>query len=391
MPSPVVIDFVIVKVVGACNLSCPSCYYMNGLADEYRDRLSLSTARILFEKLVTYIRAHGGDRVALCWHGGEPTLVGKQWYRDVLQEQEAIFGGAGVRVRNYLQTNATQIDAEWAELFRRHDFQVGTSIDGLPESHDRSRPMHNGRGSYEAVIAGIRHLQAAGLKPGSITVIDPAHDGAAIVRHHYNLGLRGIDFNLPIETRHAHARRLGPPPEAYAHYMCAVFDAWVELDDPTFRIRSLESLIRLLCGGQSIYCQSGNHCDRYLTVEPNGAVGLCENLRVVDPESEQHSDLLQLTVNTPTGHSGHSTIYNTQRNILEHSFEEIAQVVTQRFNRWGINRRGDICRSCSVADVCHSGCPVHRYDKDTGFANPSFFCTYYKMLISHLSQRLNAP
>ena len=368
------IDYLIIKVAGKCNLACRYCYYMNGLPEPFRSVIALTTVRELFEKYLAYCLRLKLTRVSFSWHGGEPLLAGKQFFRDVLRLQGDIFGHR-LRYRNLVQTNATLIDDEWAELLRAARFGVGVSLDGSPQSHDRNRRDRAGRGSYRRTCAGIATLRRHDVPFGTMTVIDPQLSGRRVFAHHYRLGLRKMEFNLPIEPPLSLERL---PIEAYARFVCEVFDAWIDKDDPSVEIGSLSSLIRLMVGGRATHCHSTNHCSRFVTVEPNGDVGVCENFRVLGNRRESS--------NSPTGRL--SSPYSVKKNIFTSDFEEIDEAMRNHFHKWRINVRPDKCRPCPVWQICNAGCSAHRYRRDQGLNGASCFCEYYQRIIAHVAERI---
>jgi len=369
------IDYLILKVAGKCNLACRYCYYMNGLAAPFRSVITLTTIRELFEKYLAYCVRRKLTRVSFSWHGGEPLLAGKQFFRAVRQLQRDLFGHR-LRYRNLIQTNATLIDDEWAQLFRTARFGVGVSIDGSPESHDRNRQDRAGRGSYARTCAGIAKLRRHGAPFGTMTVIDPQLNGRQVFEHHYGLGLRKMEFNLPIEPPLSLERL---PIEAYARFVCQVFDAWFDKDDPSVEIGSLSSLIRLMVGGRATHCHSANDCSRYVTVEPNGEVGACENFRILENRRE--------TSHSPSGRL--SSPYSLERNIFTSDFKDIDEAVQDHFHEWRINVRPAKCRRCPVWQICNAGCSAHRYRRGQGLNGASGFCDYYQRIITHVAERIH--
>jgi len=368
------IDYLIFKVAGKCNLACRYCYYMNGLSEPFRSAMTLTTVRDLFQKYLDYCLRRELTRVSFAWHGGEPLLAGKQFFRAVLQLQEDLFAHR-LRCRNLIQTNATLMDDEWAELLKGAPFSVGVSLDGSPESHDRDRRDGAGRGSYARTCAGIATLQRHGVRFGTITVIDPRLSGRQVFEHHYGLGLRKMEFNLPVESP-ASLQRL--PIKAYARFVCQVFDAWIDKDDPSVEIGSLSSLIRLMVGGRATHCHSANNCSRYLTVEPNGDVGACENFRVLEKDAASSK--------SPTRRL--ASPYLVMRNILTSDFEEVDEALRSHFRKWRINVRPDDCRCCPASRMCNAGCSAHRYQRGQGFNGATGFCEYYQRIIAHMAQRI---
>ena len=361
------------KVTGKCNLGCDYCYYMTDLAAPFRKRVKQETIFQVYQKYADYARENALKQVTFCWHGGEPTLLGKDFFRSILAKQSDYFNG-DIQVRNLIQSNGTLLDDEWAELFNHHNFSVGISIDGSPNSHDRARSYHNGHGSYADVIDSLNVLTKNKVQFGVITVIDPNMSGHDVFMHHYSLGIRSMDFLLPVLTQDSfHQLYDQDAVSKFARFMCELFDAWMEKDDPEVSISGLENLTRLIAGGKSNHCNTANKCDQYITIEPNGDVGICEDARVIQNKNINAIDSL-------------SEFYLTKTNINTHSFIEIEKAVGIKFAAHEYNSRGDICSTCLVKDICNSGCSVHRYRSvENNFQNPSFFCELYKTVIKHIA------
>ena len=150
------------KPTGAvCNLDCAYCFFLS------KEMLYPgSRFRMADELLETYLRqlieAHGGvPEVQVAWQGGEPTLMGVEFFRRSVEIANRYLR-PGQRAVYSIQTNGTLIDDEWAAFFKEHDFLVGISIDGARELHDTYRVNKGGRGSFDQVMRGLEHLTAAG-------------------------------------------------------------------------------------------------------------------------------------------------------------------------------------------------------------------------------------
>ena len=366
------LTYLIIKVTGKCNLGCNYCYYMNDLAKPFHKRMTQETILQIYKKYADYARENLLNNVTFCWHGGEPTLLGKDFFRSILAKQSDYFNDE-VQIRNIIQSNGTLLDNEWADLFYRYNFSVGVSIDGSPNSHNRSRPYHNGHGSYADVVDSLQVLTANKVEFGVITVIDPNLSGRDVFEHHYKIGIRSMDFLLPILTYDDFIKLHGHDAIGkFSNFMCELFDAWIEKNDPAVNISGLENLTRLIVGGKSNHCNTTNKCDQYITIEPNGDVGICENARVI-PDSNNNLE------------KNPHEFYLTKTNIHIHSFSEIEKAVAFNFATHKYNQRSETCFSCSVKDICNSGCSVHRYRTDNQFHNPSFFCELYKKIIKHIA------
>lgn len=150
-----------------CNIDCSYCY----LPDRNdRSRMSLDTLRLAARRL----REDGlpGDELTVVWHAGEPLVLPPAWYAQafaVLAEELS-----GIRVRQALQTNAVLVDAEWCAFFKRHEVEVGVSVDGPAALHDLHRRTRRGAGTHAAVLRGMRLLREHRVPFHAIAVVTAA-------------------------------------------------------------------------------------------------------------------------------------------------------------------------------------------------------------------------
>ena len=128
-----------VKPVGSlCNLDCTYCYYLHKEELLHQPRQPRMSDEMLEQHIRQYIEAQTGDEVVFSWQGGEPTILGLEFFRKVVALQ-ARYRKPGQRIENDLQTNGTLLDAEWAAFLKQHNFLVGLSCDGPKRLHDRYR------------------------------------------------------------------------------------------------------------------------------------------------------------------------------------------------------------------------------------------------------------
>jgi uncharacterized protein len=205
---------VVVKIAERCNLNCSYCYIYNHEDQSWRDRPKLMSDAV-FEQLLVRMREysdrHAPHRMSLIFHGGEPTLVGaRRLDRLAGRAKDAL----GDRMSGLaLQTNGTLIGEAWLDVIRRHSIRVGVSLDGPAEIHDATRVDHFGRGSHKAVIRGLKRRLAAGLNPGVLCVVSPGRSGLETYQYFRSLGIRRMNFLLPLARQQEQAlRTLQPDP-----------------------------------------------------------------------------------------------------------------------------------------------------------------------------------
>ena len=149
---------VLAKPTGAtCNLNCAYCFFL-----EKERFYPGSDFRMSDEVLESYVRqlieAHRTKEVTVAWQGGEPTLMGVDFYRRAIEYQNQ-YRQPGMTFENTMQTNGTLLDDEWCAFFKEHNYLVGISIDGPRELHDTYRVDKGGRGTFDRVMRGLRLLQ----------------------------------------------------------------------------------------------------------------------------------------------------------------------------------------------------------------------------------------
>jgi len=193
---------VMVKPVGAlCNLDCSYCYYLEK-KDLYPKGESFRMADdLLVRYIVQHIEASPKDVVLFSWHGGEPTLLGIDYFRRVVELQRQ-HRPEGRRILNVMQTNGTLIDEEWCRFLAAARFHVGLSIDGPKELHDRARMTKAGLPTHKEVLQAFRLLKAFRVPTDVLCVVHHRNvqQPAAVYRFFKEIGVEFLQF-LPLVMR----------------------------------------------------------------------------------------------------------------------------------------------------------------------------------------------
>jgi len=207
------------KPVGPiCNLDCDYCFYLE------KERLHPAGNRfrmsdeVLRAYVQRYIAAQRSPVVEFTWQGGEPTLLGLEFFQRALDYQREFAGGK--RIRNTLQTNGTLLDESWCAFLAREGFTVGISLDGPRQLHDRHRPDKRGRSSFDAVMRGLRLLQHHAVPYNVLVTVtrEATEQPLALYRFLKEAGVRHIQFNpvverAPTQPDAARGQQFATPPE----------------------------------------------------------------------------------------------------------------------------------------------------------------------------------
>jgi uncharacterized protein len=375
------------KPTGAvCNLDCAYCFYLS------KEMLYPgSRFRMADDLLETYVRqlleAHAGaPEVNVAWQGGEPTLMGLDFFRRAVALVER-YREPGQRAVHTIQTNGTLLDEEWAAFFKEHDFLVGVSIDGTRELHDTYRVNKGGRGSFDQVISGLGHLRAAGVEWNALTTVHAANGGHGREVYRFlrdECGAQFIQF-IPIIERVAETSADGTVPwsswrdrplyvqqgdrvtgrsitaDQYGRFLIDVFEEWVRRDVGEVYVQMFDVALANWVGEPPGLCVHSETCGLALALEHTGDLYSCDHF--VEPA------------------------YNLG-NIKDTPMAEL--VASEQQTQFGLDKRDTLpqyCLDCDVRFACHGGCPKDRFiETPGGEPGLNYLCAGFKAFFHHVDE-----
>lgn len=378
---------VVAKPIGPlCNLQCEYCFYLEkqaiyGAGEAYR-----MPDEVLAAFIGRYIEAQPTPVVEFVWQGGEPTLLGVDFFRNVMRLQ-APFAGRKT-ITNSLQTNGTLLDDEWCRFLKQHHFMVGISLDGPREIHDRYRRDRNGNGTFDAVLRGLKLLRKHGVECNVMASVarETARKPLDVYRFLKAEGVEFIQFTPIVERMPGTAARelglglAGPAAlegeernrevtpwtvisEEYGDFLIAIYEEWVRHDVGTVFVMNFEWALNAWIGNPSPVCVHARQCGRSVVLEHNGDLFACDHY--VYPEYR---------------------LGNILRGDLSRMVEESVR------SGFGANKESALpewCTKCEVLAACAGGCPKHRF-LETCHAEPGlqYLCAGYKKFFRHIRKYL---
>ncbi len=242
-------------------------------ADASRPRMTTQ----VFEEVCRQYRALEPAQIKLSWQGGEPTLMGLDFFGEAI-EIERRHSRPGDCWGNSLQTNGLLLDDDWCELFTRNRFLVGLSVDGPPRLN-RMRRLPNGQPAFDAAMHALALLKGHRCEFNVLIVVSAANADSPeeVFRFLVDNELR-FSQCIPC-TEPADGGGLTPQSitgEQWADFMIRFFEAWVERDDPGYYNRHIDNWLRLYLGLPPESCEYRADCSNLLTIEWNGDVYPCD-------------------------------------------------------------------------------------------------------------------
>jgi len=368
---------VLAKPTGAtCNLDCAYCFFLE------KERLYPgSRFRMSDELLETYIRqlikAHRSKEVTVAWQGGEPTLMGVDFYQRAIAYQDK-YRKPGMTFENTMQTNGTLLDDEWCDFFRENNFLIGISIDGPRELHDTYRVDRGGKGTFDRVMRGLRLLQKHEVEYNILVAVNRSN--ADYPREVYRflrdeVGTSWLQLIPVIERLDEDGGRTllqqgsrvserSVQPEQFGRFLIAVFDEWVRHDVGQVYVQTFEAAarnwLRMPSSGMCVFEET---CGLGLALEHNGDLYSCDHF--VEPDY-----LLG--------------------NIMDTRMIEMVGSEKQR--AFGQDKRDAlprVCRECDVLFACHGECPKNRFlTTRDGEAGLNYLCAGWKAFFHRADEPL---
>jgi uncharacterized protein len=348
---------------GRCNLACRYCYYLEKQALHPADTPARMPDDLLERYIVQHIEATSGAVIAFSWHGGEPTVLGLDYFRRIVELQRR-HQRPGRRIVNGMQTNGLLIDEAWARFLREEQFRVGLSLDGPADLHDAYRVTRGEGPTHSAVTRAFALLQQHQIPCDILCVVHDQNVGhpARVYRSFRKIGARSLAF-LPLveppsgDEGGASARTV--PAEAYGTFLCAIFDEWVERDTARIAVQAFDEATRPVRGLDHSLCIFRETCGDVPVVEANGDFYCCDHF--VDPPHR---------------------LGNIRETPLGALVDSPAQLAFGQAKRDTLPRH---CRECEVRLMCHGGCPKDRFmPTPDGELGLNYLCPAFKRFFTHI-------
>jgi uncharacterized protein len=366
------------KPTGAtCNLDCAYCFFLDKELLYPGSRFRMSD-EVLERYIRQLIESHQTDSVNIAWQGGEPTLMGLDFYRKAVDLAEK-YRRPGMTFLHTMQTNGTLLDDEWAAFFKEHNFLIGISIDGPRELHDVYRVDKGGAPTFDKVMRGLRLLQKHGVDYNVLTTVNRVNADHPLTVYRFirnEIGADWMQFIPVVERIDADGLRLYQQgntvsersvlPEQFGRFLSAIFDEWVHNDVGRVYVQTIEAAIRNWVGlPSSGMCVFNETCGLGLAIEHNGDLYACDHF--VEPDY---------------------LLGNIQD---EHMIELVASEQQVKFGQDKRDTLPQFCLNCDVRFACHGECPKNRFLTTPDGLSPyggepglNYLCAGFKHFFHHI-------
>jgi uncharacterized protein len=276
-----------------CNLDCEYCFFLSKEMLYPGDRFRMAD-EMLEQYVQQLLESHRTPEVTVAWQGGEPTMMGLDFFRRSVELVEK-HRRLGQQVEYTIQTNGVLLNERWASFFKENNFLVGLSVDGPRQLHDTYRVDTRGNGSFDRVMAGYKHLKAASVDVNVLCTVHAANQDHGLEVYRFFRDEMGVGFiqfipiverttetllplaNLGWSTKHKEKRPLyvqagnrvtdrTVDPEAFGRFLNEVFDEWVKTDIGTIFVQHFDVALANWAGEPPGLCVFSETCGLAVTL-----------------------------------------------------------------------------------------------------------------------------
>lgn len=350
----------------ACNLNCEYCFFL-----KKEDLYPGSNFRMSDDVHEAYIKqlfeSHQVPQVTVAWQGGEPTLMGLNFFKRSIELQKK-YSKPGTSIENTFQTNGVLLNDEWCEFFHENNFLVGLSIDGPEKLHNQYRKDKGGLGTFDRVVSAIRLLQKHRVEFNILCTVNRKNADHPLKVYRFfrdELGAEYIQFIPIVERDNESGFQEGSKvtdrtvrPEQFGRFLIEIFDEWVKNDVGKTFVLNIDGALAGWLGRAGTVCIFAPTCGLGVALEHNGDLYSCDHF--VEPN-------------------------HFLGNIMERPMIDLVGSEKQR--SFGMNKKESLpryCRECDFLFVCNGGCPKNRLmDTPDGEPGLNYLCSGYRAFFKH--------
>jgi uncharacterized protein len=365
---------VMAKPTGSrCNLSCDYCFFLKKKYLYPNSNFRMPN-RVMERYIRQTIQAHKVPYVTIAWQGGEPTLMGIDFFRHATECIKKV-ARPGVQIEQTLQTNGVLINDEWCRFLHDNNFLVGLSLDGPKQMHDTYRKDKAGHSVFDKVIDAARFMQKHSVQFNILCTVNAVNSQHPLEVYRFfrdDLKAPYLQF-IPIverdnETGNQQGNRLtdrSVTASQYGKFLVDIFDEWIKRDVGSMFVQFFDGVLASYVRGYSSLCVLSPKCGEGVALEHNGDLYCCDHF--VEPDY-----FLGNITKTP-----------------------IAQLVSSDKQRAFGNAKWlklpQYCKSCEFLFTCYGECPKNRVLKTPdGEEGLNWLCEGLRAFFKHTKKPMQA-
>ena len=348
----------IFKETEACN---SNCIYCDVIARKRPKTISIDRLEKVFFYVNEYLEKYQNEHFSIVWHGGEPLIVGVDFYKKVLELQEKYCKNTKRRIEYDIQTNLTLLTQDMIDIFRKMGInRVGTSYE--PYKGIRGFGANRDSDAYNRLFfRGIELLNKNGISWGFIYVVTKNVINKPLEIFHLLTNFKvkgGFQLHPVYSYKNEDKYNVGITAKEFADFLGCIFKEWWPHRQRYPYVEPFFSYLNHYTTGGPVCCSdSGNCAYSHIYIGPEGEYSHC-------------------------GRSSDWDVFevgNVDSMSIIDAFESDYRKELQKRNDFLLDND---CKGCKYFKICHGGCPLDGWNSTNTIFSKSEWCISRKYFLS---------
>lgn len=342
----------LIKPTNICNLKCKYCFNGNN-TDEVQSFLRIED----LEKFLS-ISFQSSKIIQIVWHGGEPTLIGIEYFEKAFSIIAKLLKAYNNKVTQCIQTNAINLSQDWIDFLILNNVKIGTSYDGYLNELTRGKSVQ--------YLKSMALLSKSSVNVGAICVVTKLTLNSILETYlDFNERRQSVNFRpIVLENDERNNNLLAVGVEDYCTKINNLFDFWLTDVNCQINVEPFTTYLQLLLGKPGKVCNMGACIGSWFCLEPNGNITPCNRSF---PKKYTYGNIRSI--------DSFEQIYNSSAmaNLLEQAIE----------------RRRKCANECDYFKYCNGGCNYEAFMGGNICDNDYFECRVFKTTFSHAKSQVS--
>jgi uncharacterized protein len=347
---------IIFKPLEKCNSNCLYCDVIKKHQDIV---MSYELLETIFKRINGYLEIYPEEIIKLTWHGGEPCLLGPDYFRKALELLEKHCSTTKYRIEHLIQSNMTVITQELIDLFKEMGIdRIGSSFEPIPHIRGFGKTIDS-KAYNRKFFRGVELVEKNGLSWATIYVVHRRSLGHAteILSFMTNMNPRSTPMFNKIYCYSGDEHNLDITPEEYADFLGEMLPIYWNNREMFNRLNPISSFIEMAEGAGHMVCSYSGECAyRWLYIGPTGKVSHCG--RAGDYDCIEYGMIQDSSIE--------EILHDPKRDPIQER-----QIILPQTE----------CRDCRFWGVCHGGCPLDAFIHYNDFYRKTNNCGFVKCFI----------
>ena len=296
----------------ACNMNCVYCFHK----PYYKEFKKMSTQTV---KHLLDITAPHYKQINIIWHGGEPLLMGVDFYKEVLEIQK----NYNCKINNSIQSNLTLLTPVMADFLIENNISISGSFDGVCNEQLR--------GHSEEILLGRKLMIDRGKRCGLIMVVSNQNINQLIESYLFFKSINvNFSLNLYLDPKNTTNPRLTLDRRVAIQRLGELFDYWAYDTDGSINISYFKNILDYIMLQKKSLCSYTSCLGRWIGVHNDGELTPCNRYF-----SNEYC---------------FGNVYDYADIREAFSSKGFTNLIT------GAIERREKCKDCEIYDYCNGGC-----------------------------------